>query len=82
MTEHEKRRRRAAADIHLNFVVELYRQQMAGGRYFLHEHPAYAQSWQVKSIAELLADVSVGQVVACPTDTSASSSAIDFTCHD
>ena len=31
---------------HLEFVCDLYREQMRHGRYFLHEHPAYATSWQ------------------------------------
>ena len=31
---------------HLAFCVDLYREQMRHGRYFLHEHPAYASSWQ------------------------------------
>ena len=29
---------------HLEFCVELYREQAKAGRYFLHEHPAYASS--------------------------------------
>ena len=37
----EKRR----AVQHLSFCVELYREQLKHGRYFLHEHPAYASSW-------------------------------------
>ena len=31
---------------HLEFCIELYREQIRGGRYFVHEHPAYASSWQ------------------------------------
>ena len=31
---------------HLEFCVELYTIQAKAGRYFLHEHPAYAGSWQ------------------------------------
>ena len=38
----EKRR----AVEHRAFCVELYREQMRNGRYLLHEHPAYATSWQ------------------------------------
>jgi hypothetical protein len=63
MSDLEKRRRRAAADVHMNFVVELYRLQMSGGRYFLHEHPAYAQSWAVPSVEELMDDETVGHVI-------------------
>ena len=33
MSDLEKRRRRAAADVHMNFVVEPYRLQMGGGIY-------------------------------------------------
>ena len=43
------------AMVHLRFVCELYEQQMAEGRYFLHEHPANATSWQepcIQSVAQ------------------------------
>ena len=33
------------ARLHLRFTMELYRVQVEGGRYFVHEHPAYAGSW-------------------------------------
>ena len=33
------------AIMHLEFCLELYREQVKNGRYFLHEHPAYASSW-------------------------------------
>ena len=42
------------AQEHLKFCVELYREQTKGGRYFLHEHPAYAPSWQTDVIEKLL----------------------------
>ena len=32
------------ASAHIEFVPELYREQMAGQRYFLHEHPRDASS--------------------------------------
>ena len=35
---------------------------MDAGRYFLHEHPAYASSWSVTSIKELLDDDKVDVV--------------------
>ncbi len=38
----EKRR----AVEHLSFCVELYKEQLKHGRFFLHEDPAYATSWQ------------------------------------
>ena len=47
---------------HLKFFVELYREQIRGGRYFLHEHPAYATSWQTEEIEKLLNEKSVVRV--------------------
>ena len=46
----EKRR----ADKHLDFVCQLYREQIEGGRFFLHEHPEYALSWDYKEIKDLM----------------------------
>ena len=45
----EKRR----AVEHLAFCMELYQEQMRHGRYFLHEHPAYASSWQEEVVQEI-----------------------------
>ena len=38
---------------HIKFVFELYDLQVRGGRYFLHEHPAQATSWQLPTVVEL-----------------------------
>ena len=35
---------------HIRFVFELYDLQVQGGRYFLHEHPASATSWQLPEV--------------------------------
>ena len=51
----EKRR----AVQHLEFCVSLYREQMKHGRYFLHEHPAHASSWQEDIVKGLLAEEEV-----------------------
>ena len=40
----------ARAKQHLEFVASLYEEQLEGGRYFLHEHPLYASSWEVPAI--------------------------------
>ena len=40
---------------HLKFVICLYREQEAEGRYWLHEHPQGAASWQEPAMVELLA---------------------------
>ena len=42
--------------VHLRFCVELRREQMRHGRYFLHEHPAYATSWQDDTMRELMGE--------------------------
>ena len=36
-------------------MVELYREQLEDGHYFLHEHPRYATSWQLKPMQDLMA---------------------------
>ncbi len=38
------RRAKVRARLHLDFVMELYAEQVEGGRYFLHEHPKSASS--------------------------------------
>jgi len=47
------RRARIQATVHLNFVAELYEVQVQAGRFFIHEHPLAATSWQVPAIARL-----------------------------
>ncbi len=37
-----RRRAMLKADVHMRFVMELYGEQVKDGRYFLHEHPAWA----------------------------------------
>ena len=44
----------AEAVVHIRFVCELYAEQVAGGRYFLHEHPVGASSWQLKCIQAIM----------------------------
>ena len=38
---------------HMEFVIQLYRQQMDAGRLFLHEHPAQATSWTLDKVVNL-----------------------------
>ncbi len=47
---HQVRRQRVRADLHMAFTMEVYKMQMDGGRYFLHEHPASAESWQLEPV--------------------------------
>ena len=44
----------------LELMVQIYRMQIAGGRYFVHEHPAHASSWGLPCIQSLLAREDVG----------------------
>ena len=49
------RRAEIAAIEHINFVVSLYFEQLAAGRYFVHEHPRWATSSNLRSMMELQA---------------------------
>ena len=44
----------ARAKVHMDFVCRLYKMQIQAGRYFLHEHPATATSWELKCVQEVL----------------------------
>ena len=39
---------------HIKFCIKLYFRQMEAGRYWLHEHPWSAKSWQIPEMEELL----------------------------
>ena len=58
------RREKVRADMHMRFVTQLYEDQLHGGRYFLHEHPAYATSWSLECVQKILAMDGVDQAVA------------------
>ena len=60
---HQVRRQRVRADLHMAFTMEVYKMQMDGGRYFLHEHPAYAESWQLSSVKDVARCPNVDTVV-------------------
>ena len=59
VVEAEKRR----AVEHLVFSIQLYREQLRNGRYFLHEHPAFATSWQEEAMKELMNEPDVETAV-------------------
>ena len=42
------------ARVHLAFMCELYELQVRAGRYFLHEHPQAATSWQMEEVIRVL----------------------------
>jgi len=39
---------------HLTFCCEMYEYQVSQGRYFLHEHPAQATSWQTQIVKRIM----------------------------
>ena len=44
------RRDKVRALVHLDFVNQLYRDQVVDGRFFLHEHPNGASSWEEECV--------------------------------
>ena len=50
----EANRKMIEAKIHLSFCAELYQMQIDGGRYYLHEHPTSASSWQQPCIQKVI----------------------------
>ncbi len=53
--------RRAAIE-HIEYVVELYEMQLDAGRYFHHEQPLWATSWQLPKVEELMKRTGVTRV--------------------
>ena len=51
------------ARMHLKFATPLYKIQVQGGRYVLHEHPASASSWDETCIQEILGMKGVNTVI-------------------
>ena len=49
---------------HLEFCTKLYELQWKAGRYFVHEHPASASSWDEQCIKRMLKKFGVTRVVA------------------
>jgi hypothetical protein len=62
MDPKEVARRRIAASIHLTFCCQLYLDQIAAGRYFLHEHPLSADSWTHPGIVHVQTKENVATV--------------------
>ncbi len=47
------RRAKVRARLRLDFTMELYAEQVEAGRYFLHEHPKSASSWEEESVRRI-----------------------------
>eukprot|EP00973_Karenia_brevis_P001770 241268-Karenia_brevis.AAC.1 len=54
MNQEDVQRRWEEAVRHIEFCACVYKLQIKHGRYFLHEHPHGATSWQLPAIQELL----------------------------
>ena len=54
MAQEERQRRMSDARAHLKFVTYLCELQHRAGRYFVHEHPLGASSWQENCITLLV----------------------------
>ena len=86
-TEKDIAHNKAKATMHLNFVAELYAEQVAGGRYFLHEHPEGATSWNVVHVvgdqcqygAQIKSGMHSGDPIKKPTGVMTNSSEIAAT---
>ncbi len=48
------KRERIKAQLHLDFVMQLYKEQIEAGRFFLHEHPSGAGSWEETCCREVM----------------------------
>ena len=48
------RRAKRRAIQHIEFMISIYEEQIAGGRHFLHEHPMFATSWQLSRMKQLM----------------------------
>eukprot|EP00972_Heterocapsa_arctica_P030953 4551549-Heterocapsa_arctica.AAC.1 len=51
------------ARTHLDVCLKLYHIQLKAGRYFLHEHPATATSWQDPEVIKCMQQVGVDTAV-------------------
>ena len=50
----DKDRRWIEAKAHIDFMMEVYKEQDENGRWFLHEHPASATSWQLAGVKNII----------------------------
>ena len=63
MKVEDVRRRLKEARRHLELCVVLYREQLARGKHFLHEHPLGASSWKEGCAERLAAKTGVSTTV-------------------
>ena len=58
-------RARRRAKKHIELMASLYVEQCDAGRYFLHEHPRWATSWQLRRMVQLMASVELAHGDQC-----------------
>ena len=63
MPPEEVKRRLIAAKLHLNFCIQIYKEQLKGGRHFVHEHPSSAASWYDDDFKKLRGDKRVYETI-------------------
>ena len=49
--------------MHLKFCMDIYMHQIKHGRYFIHEHPAFATSWDEPCVKQVLRQDGVDRIV-------------------
>ena len=54
MSPSEVDRKKAEGRLLLGFALSVYRWQVARGRYFLHEHPKSASSWELPEVKRVM----------------------------
>ena len=55
---------KVAAAVHMRFVCDLYRMQHVAGRFFIHEHPWQASSWEIPCVRSIMALQGVRRIYA------------------
>ena len=63
MRPEEVQRRMVEGRVLLEFAAQVYRLQLAGGRHFVHEHPASASSWAEPCMQRLRCTPGVSEAV-------------------
>ena len=58
----DRRRRTEESCYDFEFCASLYQEQFKNSRYFLHEHPAHASSWQTDIMEKLMREPGVMRV--------------------
>ena len=54
MSEEAKDKIMRRAHVHVEFACRLHRKQHRAGRFFVHEHPAWATSWREKCVQAVI----------------------------